>query len=78
MKSPYPSTQDPTYHEALRESAGRVLADGTGPALQLFNPETVRALAATPVGAAESGRRGLELFLNVNSWLAGQGVRVAL
>ncbi len=78
VKSPYPSTQDPTYHEALREAAGTLLADGTGPALQLFNPDVVRALAAAPVGGAEPARRGLELFLNVNGWLSAQQVRVAV
>ncbi|MGA8112767.1 MAG: asparagine synthase (glutamine-hydrolyzing) [Actinocatenispora sp.] len=78
VKSPYPSTQDPTYHQALRDEADKVLADGTGPALSLFNPDVVRQLAAAPASGDQLGRRGLELFLNTNDWLAGQHVRIAV
>jgi asparagine synthase (glutamine-hydrolysing) len=76
VKSPYPSTQDPTYHAALREAVTKMLVDPTAPALQLFNAEAVRGLAAMPPGTAQFARMGLELVLNVNAWLERYQVRV--
>jgi asparagine synthase (glutamine-hydrolysing) len=76
VKSPYPSTQDPTYHAALREEVTKLLVDETAPASQVFNAETVRGLAAMPPGSAQFARMGLEFVLNVNAWLERYRVRV--
>jgi asparagine synthase (glutamine-hydrolysing) len=78
VKSPYPSTQDPTYHAALRDAVNKLLVDDTAPALKIFNTEAVRGLAAMPPGTAQFSRMGLELVLNVNAWLDRYQIKIVL
>jgi asparagine synthase (glutamine-hydrolysing) len=78
VKSPYPSTQDPTYHAALRDAVNKLLVDDTAPALNIFNTEAVRGLAAMPPGTAQFTRMGLELILNTTAWLDRYQIKIAL
>ena len=78
VKSPYPSTQDPAYHEALRDELVRLLADGGAPGLPLFRTEAVTYLAGLPAAGDQRIRLGLEFVLNVNAWLDRYQVRLAL
>ncbi|HEY3503104.1 MAG TPA: asparagine synthase (glutamine-hydrolyzing) [Actinocatenispora sp.] len=78
VKSPYPSTQDPTYHEALREKMEKLLADDSSPALGLFNRSVLTRLAAIPAGGEQFARMGLELVLNTDAWLTRYNVRLAV
>jgi asparagine synthase (glutamine-hydrolysing) len=76
VKSPYPSTQDPTYHAALRDAVAKLLVDDTAPALTLFNPEAIRALVAMPVGGDQIARMALEWVLNTNAWLSRYQIKI--
>ncbi|GAA4199818.1 asparagine synthase (glutamine-hydrolyzing) [Actinocatenispora rupis] len=76
VKSPYPSTQDPTYHEALREETEKLLADDGAPAFQLFDRGVVTRLARIPAGGEQFARLGLEMVLNTNAWLLHHHVRL--
>jgi len=78
VKSPYPSTQDPAYHQALREAVEKLLADNTADGLRLFNTDTVARLAAVPAGGQQVSRMGLELVLNTAAWLDHEHATVAV
>ncbi|WP_214416065.1 asparagine synthase (glutamine-hydrolyzing) [Sphaerisporangium fuscum] len=75
VKSPYPSTQDPRYVEALRAEVRQLLAAGDAPVWPLVDPDAVRR-------AAESGggeyRMQIELLLSINSWLRQYNPELAL
>lgn len=68
-KSPYPAIQDPEYHAFLQREVAALVADGTGPALPLFDRDVLRTLVSAPPGTAHLPRVPLELVLNLNSWL---------
>ncbi|MFH8408366.1 asparagine synthase (glutamine-hydrolyzing) [Streptomyces sp. NPDC018019] len=71
VKSPYPSTQDPRYTEALRTELAELAADRTAPARPLLD---ARVLArVTGAGSTEDIRPGAELALGLNEWLATTG-----
>jgi asparagine synthase (glutamine-hydrolysing) len=76
-KSPYPSTQDPTYEQALREDLAKLVAND-GPVLPLLDRDRVEALLDAPVGqvSRDMSRRHLELALGLNAWLEDYGVRL--
>src|SRR5918911_1824714 len=78
-KSPYPSTQDPTYEQKLRDEMGRVLASEDEPVLSLLDTERARALVEEPVNSLSTqfSRGGLELALQLNGWLKEYGVRIS-
>jgi asparagine synthase (glutamine-hydrolysing) len=78
VKSPYPSTQDPAYHQALRESVEKLLADHAAPGLRLFDADVVGRLAAAPPSSGQLGRMGLELVLNTTAWLDHQHATLAV
>ncbi|MEV4438814.1 asparagine synthase (glutamine-hydrolyzing) [Streptomyces sp. NPDC049577] len=76
VKSPYPSTQDPRYADALRAGLRRVLADPGAPVRPLLDTTAVaRALAED---AGESFRSGTETVLNLNTWLATSNTTLEL
>lgn len=77
-KSPYPSTQDPSYEEAVRAEASRLLDDGNMAAASLIDPEKVRALIDRPesAGGPSGTRASLEGLLQFNAWLERYHVRI--
>ncbi|MBV9453828.1 MAG: asparagine synthase (glutamine-hydrolyzing) [Rubrobacter sp.] len=79
IKSPYPSTQDPTYEQKLREELGNVLASQDAPVLSLLDIECARGLVEEPTSSLSTqfSRMGLELILQLNRWLKEYGVCIA-
>jgi asparagine synthase (glutamine-hydrolysing) len=79
-KSPYPSTQDPAYENALREQLDKLVADGTSPVLDLLDAQQVRTLLDRPIGAVslDGQRRATELVLTLHDWIAETGARLDL
>ncbi|MFI5913057.1 asparagine synthase (glutamine-hydrolyzing) [Dactylosporangium sp. NPDC051541] len=77
-KSPYPSTQDARYEEALREALLVVTADS--PAASLFDPARIADLAAAPYEHDGFGqaRRQIEQVLALDLWLRHSPVRLEL
>jgi asparagine synthase (glutamine-hydrolysing) len=71
IKSPYPSTQDPTYEHKLREEMGRLLANQEAPVWSLLDVQRVRAILDEPVNSVSTqfGRGGMEMALQLNTWL---------
>ncbi|MFJ8674558.1 asparagine synthase (glutamine-hydrolyzing) [Streptomyces sp. NPDC093589] len=76
VKSPYPSTQDPRYGEALRTELKGVVADRNAPVQPLLN--SVAAAEATADGATSDIRPGAELILGMNAWLRTTGTTLEL
>lgn len=82
-KSPYPSTQDPAYEEALRAQLARLLDDPAAPVRPLLDLPRARAFAS---GARERGgeqrdeldRAPMEQALMLNAWLERYEVQLAL
>ena len=54
QKSPYPSTQDPSYEQALRAQVAEILEDRSHPAASLFNRKAIEELLARPARATSS------------------------
>ncbi|MFE3021861.1 asparagine synthase (glutamine-hydrolyzing) [Streptomyces sp. NPDC059256] len=80
VKSPYPTTQDPVYERRLRAALGEVLADKDSPVLPLIDRPAALRLLASDVGyiSSQQRRTGLELALNLNSWLSTYAVTLDL
>ncbi|PZS38105.1 MAG: asparagine synthase (glutamine-hydrolyzing) [Pseudonocardiales bacterium] len=79
-KSPYPSTQDPSYAHALRDQLGKIVTEGTSPVLELLDAQRVRTLLDSQIGAVslDAERRGTELVLTLHDWIAQTGARLEL
>ncbi|WP_257386473.1 asparagine synthase (glutamine-hydrolyzing) [Tahibacter caeni] len=80
-KSPYPSTQDPAYEQALRARVAALLADGGHPAAPLLNRRYIERLLARPANAGRSlhyERADLERVLSVGAWVREYDVAVEL
>jgi asparagine synthase (glutamine-hydrolysing) len=79
-KSPYPSTQDPSYELALRDQLDKLVADGTSPVLDLLDAGRVRTLLDSPIGAVslDAQRRTTELVLALHDWITEAGARLDL
>ncbi|MEV7468166.1 asparagine synthase (glutamine-hydrolyzing) [Streptomyces kronopolitis] len=76
VKSPYPSTQDPRYSEALRTELKALCADREAPVRPLLDAAaTAHALTD---GAAAGIRPAAELVLGINAWLRTSGTALAL
>jgi asparagine synthase (glutamine-hydrolysing) len=75
-KSPYPSTQDSRYEQALRDQIRLVAEDS--PAAPLLDPVGLRALADSPFEHDGFGasRRAMEQVLSLDLWLRRTPVRV--
>ncbi|GAA4565722.1 asparagine synthase (glutamine-hydrolyzing) [Planotetraspora kaengkrachanensis] len=80
VKSPYPSTQDPSYELALRAETARLLDGGGFAAEPLVDTARVRAILAEPVAATslQGPRAALEGLLQFNSWLEDYGTRIVV
>ncbi|ATL25607.1 asparagine synthase (glutamine-hydrolyzing) [Streptomyces formicae] len=76
IKSPYPSTQDPHYAQALRAGLQAVLRDSDSPVLPLLNTSAV-AQASTADATLET-RPGAELVLGLNDWLRRYNVTLEI
>ncbi|MGW0230350.1 asparagine synthase (glutamine-hydrolyzing) [Actinopolymorpha singaporensis] len=79
-KSPYPSTQDPAYEQALHEEFGRLLARPDAPVMPLVDREQAHAILTESVGSVSSefARRAVELVLGLDQWLEEYEVEVDL
>jgi asparagine synthase (glutamine-hydrolysing) len=79
IKSPYPSTQDPTYEQKLREELGKVLDSEDALFLSLLDAERARGLVEEPVNSLSTqfSRMGMELALQLNEWLKEYGVHLS-
>ncbi|WP_163513617.1 asparagine synthase (glutamine-hydrolyzing) [Fodinicola acaciae] len=78
VKSPYPSTQDPTYHQALVESVEKLIAQGDSPVFDVLNADMLRAATRAPAGFEQPARMGLELALSMDKWLRIDNVEIAV
>jgi asparagine synthase (glutamine-hydrolysing) len=78
VKSPYPSTQDPTYHQALVDSVEKLLADGSSPVFEVLSGDMLRQAASAPAGHEQPARMGLELALSMDKWLRINHVEIAV
>lgn len=79
-KSPYPTTRDPAYDAALAGRLRDIAADPAAPVLQLVERSRLRALAERGGHAVAIvlGRRGTELILALNAWLAAYRPRLTV
>ncbi|WP_433255513.1 asparagine synthase (glutamine-hydrolyzing) [Streptosporangium sp. CA-135522] len=79
-KSPYPSTQDPSYGQAVRAEAARLLERRDIAAAPLIDPEKVRTVLDAPAdpGGPAGARSSLERLLQLNAWLEEYGVQIDL
>lgn len=69
-KTPYPSTQDPAYDEAVRDRLAEVLTGGNAPVLPLLNTDLARTIVESGGGPGEQfSRMGIEMILQLNAWL---------
>ncbi|GAA2087931.1 asparagine synthase (glutamine-hydrolyzing) [Actinomadura alba] len=80
LKSPYPSTQDPTYERALRDELGKVLAQENAPVRSLINVDRAHEVLEDRVGAIslDRYRRNIELVLQLNIWLEDYDLKLDL
>ncbi|MFG2494400.1 asparagine synthase (glutamine-hydrolyzing) [Streptomyces caniferus] len=76
VKSPYPSTQDPRYAEALRAELKALCADRDAPVRPLLDRTAMAE--ATADGASGAIRPGAELVLGMNAWLRTTGTTLDL
>ncbi|MEU9793343.1 asparagine synthase (glutamine-hydrolyzing) [Streptomyces sparsogenes] len=75
VKSPYPSTQDPRYTEAIQAELRDLLADGDAPVRPLLDTAAARRAAD---GAAGDARQPIEMALGLDAWLRRYGVELTL
>lgn len=80
VKSPYPSTQDPAYEQALRTSLAQIMANQDAPVRALLDASQVKHTLEKPVGDSSPmyDRMGMELAVGLNTWLTEQGVSLDL
>ncbi|CDH30569.1 Asparagine synthetase (glutamine-hydrolyzing) 3 (fragment) [Xenorhabdus bovienii str. Jollieti] len=71
VKSPYPSTQDPAYENALRNTMSEIMLDNQAPVRPLFDQKLVNEKLSFSVGSNSPmySRMGMELAVGLNSWL---------
>jgi asparagine synthase (glutamine-hydrolysing) len=78
-KSAYPSSQNPTYEEGLRQWALQILNDPNAPILPFINADLLRRLS---IGKAplpgEAANFLYERIIQVNVWLQEYQVSVLL
>jgi len=69
VKSPYPSTQDPHYAEALQRQGRELLGDRDTGVFALVDRDWLEVATRPDGGGAEPDRLGLEWTLNLATWL---------
>ena len=67
-KSPYPSTQDPLYAEALQQQAKEVLAEQDHPVHAVLDQDWLTAVVNTDVSKPSEARRGIDRVLDLYHW----------
>lgn len=80
VKSPYPSTQDPAYEQALRTSLAQIMADKDAPVRTLLDASQVKRTLDRPMADTSPmfDRMGIELAVGLNTWLTEQDVTLDL
>lgn len=80
IKSPYPSTQDPAYEQALRRALATIMGDPDAPVRGLLDGSRVRETLDRPLSSTSPmyDRMGMELAVGLNTWLTEQDVSLAL
>ncbi|GAA0405682.1 asparagine synthase (glutamine-hydrolyzing) [Streptomyces luteireticuli] len=76
VKSPYPSTQDPRYAEALRTELHQLTADKNAPVRELLDERSL-ATALSP-DSGDRYRGATEFVLGLDSWLRDGGTELKL
>ncbi|GII95060.1 asparagine synthase (glutamine-hydrolyzing) [Sinosporangium siamense] len=79
-KSPFPVIQDPAYDKGLRAELSELLADQAAPVRPLMDVKAVKRLLADP-GSLAGGwlsRTNVELLLQLDAWLRGHSVQLAV
>jgi asparagine synthase (glutamine-hydrolysing) len=77
VKSPYPSTQDPSYEKALRVEVQRMLDEDDLPSARLIDVDRARSLLDQPMDTNQlETRASLERVLQLNAWLKDYKVKV--
>ncbi|MBH1936586.1 asparagine synthase (glutamine-hydrolyzing) [Streptomyces sp. AV19] len=76
VKSPYPSTQDPRYGEALRAELRQLAADKNAPVRQLLDEDSLSSALSEDSGSRYRG--ATELVLGLDAWLRGGGTELKL
>ncbi|QLH23044.1 asparagine synthase (glutamine-hydrolyzing) [Streptomyces sp. Rer75] len=75
VKSPYPSTQDTRYTDALRDRVRALAADSSSPARPLIDREAAERAAK---GTGHESRQSMEVALGLDSWLRNYGAELTL
>ena len=77
-KNPYPSTQDPSYENAVRAAATEILEDRSHPAAGLLNRRAVEEILVRPAGNTSSlaKRAGLERVRSISAWVKDYAVEL--
>ncbi|MBI0424489.1 asparagine synthase (glutamine-hydrolyzing) [Acinetobacter sp. ACIN00229] len=80
VKSPYPSTQDPSYEKALRQGIEAIINDSNAPVYGLLEKHNVNQLLQKNLGSSSPmyDRMGMELAIGLNSWLKQYRVSVEI
>jgi asparagine synthase (glutamine-hydrolysing) len=80
VKSPYPSTQDPAYEQALRDALAAIKANRNAPVTPLLDDTRVKQALAKPLGGISPmyERMGMELAVGLNTWLTEYEVSLEL
>jgi len=80
VKSPYPSTQDPAYEQALRDALTAIQADRNAPVTPLLDSGSIHQTLAKPLGSVSPmyERMGMELAVGLNTWLSEYDVSLEL
>ncbi|MBV8573849.1 MAG: asparagine synthase (glutamine-hydrolyzing) [Acetobacteraceae bacterium] len=79
VKSPYPSTQDPSYEAALREAVAAIANDPGDPAAHLFDRAAVEQVLDRSLGNVSvlSERTDLERVRSLSTWFKEYDVALA-
>ncbi|MDM3084378.1 asparagine synthase-related protein [Citrobacter sp. Cf141] len=79
VKSPYPSTQDPAYERALRQSLTTILEDSNSPVLPLLDHKRIQQTLEKPIGDLSPmyDRMGIELAIGLNTWLKDYSISLS-
>ncbi|MCQ4298132.1 asparagine synthase (glutamine-hydrolyzing) [Pseudomonas stutzeri] len=80
VKSPYPSTQDPAYEHALRQSLATIMQSQDAPVRPLLDTMQVQETLNRPLGDVSPmyDRMGMELAVGLNTWLTDLDVTLDL
>ncbi|KNB49648.1 asparagine synthase (glutamine-hydrolyzing) [Streptomyces caatingaensis] len=76
VKSPYPSTQDPRYGEALRAELRQLAADKDAPVRHLLDDSALTTALSPDSGTRYRG--ATELVLGLDAWLRDGGIDLKL